>query len=820
MPVMVSCQVLEEIVVTARKREESLQSIPISVTAFTQEEFEQRGITNLQDIGDYTPGLDFAQAFGRKDFRPSIRGQSNILGRPNVGLYIDGVIVEEGAASIPLSALERIEVIKGPQSALYGRSTLAGAINYVLKKPGDEFEGEVFTEYGEDNQLRANIHLSGPISEQLGAAVTLSHYQRNGTYSNRFAGNGLGAQAVNDDVGGEETNSITAVLKFNPHYRLNITGHVSYEDSNDDQFAIALQNSSANNCFRVGVDTDSTGNTLTQPTAPVATATAGARLVNSAAYNGSGYYCGEIEVDDVLAANGGDTNLETNFYNNPGIETQSLRLDLRTDFDINDSLTLTSISGYNKVDTESRADQTFGGGDTTFPVLGVGSPFFVQGFGAPATIEKRVGFVIDERDDFQDFSQELRLSYDNNGRLHTMLGLYYYSSEKNNAEIKSSDTSSLNSIDGISSFVPFAFPPRPAVISTSAAYEGAPLVDQGTLDIENWSIFGSIDFDISEKLNLGFEARYNKDSFNFARPANTGNVKGSFSAFLPKLIVSFQATDQLLLYGNIGKGNKPGGVNTQQGLVGSDQTFGEETAWSFEAGIKSLWLDNTLRVNLTAYHINWRDLQLTNIRTAVVNGQTRGFTILENVGKANVTGVELELTYDVTDYWNVFLAYSLADSEIEEFVYSVDSGATASSTFRESALIYGYSPNGDVVISGTQLPHSSKHQLNLSNTFQGNINDDWSWFLRADYLYNSKRYAQVYNLAHTGNRNIINLRSGLRSGKLDIELWVNNVMDDDTPTALTRYIQENSLTFNPFNRAIAVTLPEGRQVGVTTRYRF
>ncbi|MCY4343617.1 MAG: Plug domain-containing protein [Gammaproteobacteria bacterium] len=115
---------IEEVVVTARKVEESIRDVPVTVNALTANAIEERGIASLQDIADATPGFDFAQGFGRNDFRPVIRGQSNILGRPNAGLFVDGIIIEEGNASVPLAALERIEVVKGPQSALYGRSTL------------------------------------------------------------------------------------------------------------------------------------------------------------------------------------------------------------------------------------------------------------------------------------------------------------------------------------------------------------------------------------------------------------------------------------------------------------------------------------------------------------------------------------------------------------------------------------------------------------------------------------------------------------------------------------------------------------------------
>ena len=808
---------IEEILVTARKREENLQDIPLSVSAFTEAALEERGITSLQDIADATPGFDFAQAFGRQDFRPSIRGQSNILGRANAGLFLDGIIIEQGNASVPLAALERVEVVKGPQSALYGRSTLAGAVNYVLKKPGDEFQGEVQAEYGERDHVRVDLHASGPVSDAMGIAVTASRYERDGEYDNSYPGNALGAPASSDEVGGEESTSVAAVLSLTPTEQVSLTGHMIYEDTDDEHYAIAMQPASFNNCYQVV-----RGGTLTQPAPPAGTPEAGALFVTSAGYNGSGYYCGRVDVDDVLEASGGgnDTSLETSFFDDMGVERESLRLGVKLDYEIADGFTFTSVTGHNDVDTEARTDRTFGGGDTRFPVVGIGSPFFVQPFGAPPSVVSRVGFITDVRSKFDDFSQEIRLSYDAGLRMRHTIGFYYYESDFEETQITSFDTTTSVSATGVPVFSPFNPTFAPATISTSAFYEGAPPRDNGREEIESWSIFGSLEFDFTDKLGIGAEFRYNEDDFDITPAGADTGVKGSFSAFLPKVTAKYQATDNLLVYANIAKGNKPGTLNSDEGIPASELEVDEETAWNFELGMKSAWLDNRVVANAAVYHIDWKDMQLTSTRSAVVNGQPRTFSILENVGKATITGIELDLALSLTEFWDARLGYAWTDSEIDEFIQSVDAGAAAPSSFREAALINGYSASGDVVISGAQLPQSSKHQLNLSNTFHGNMNGNWSWFLRGDFNYNSKRYAQVYNLAHTGNREIVNLRGGVSNDNFDIEVWVDNVFEDDAPTQLIRYVQARNLTFNPFNRAIGVTLPEERRVGVTARYRF
>ena len=806
---------VEEIVVTARKVEENLRDVPATINALTEESIQERGITSLQDIADATPGFDFAQAFGRNDFRPVIRGQANIIGRANAGLFVDGIIIEEGNASIPLAALQRVEVVKGPQSALYGRSTLAGAINYVLKTPGEDFDAEASVEFGERDYSRIEVYAGGPLSDNSGIAVTVSRYQRGGEYDNKSPGNPFGTRAYQDEVGDEETTSFTGVMTFEPSDQLSVRLHGIFEQTDDAHYAIGLQPASLNNCYQV-----TRGGPLSQPAPPPGTPEASARLVTSAGYNGSGYYCGQVDVETVLEHNGGgdSTSLETGFFPLSGTDRESLRLGLRFDWDLNNSMTLTSITGYNNVETERGQDQTFGGGDTRRPVVGVGFPFAVQGFGpTPPRIHSRVGFLTRNSDEFEDFSQELRLSGEQGSNLRWLAGVYYYDSEESGDIITSFDTTTSTYVDGTRVFAPFNPTFAPATISTSATYEGAPFRDNGSESVTSISVFGSLELDVSERVTLGAELRYNEDEFDATPAGGSESVNGTFDAFLPKVTLSYKISEDMLAYGNVAVGNKPGTLNLDQGVPASDVQVDEETAVSYEVGLKSLWMDGRAESNVAIYHIVWEDLQLTSTRAATVNGQPRTFSILENVGEASITGVEFDLSIQLTEYWDARIAYAWTDSEIEEFVQSVDAGAQAGSAFREAALIAGYSASGDVIISGTQLPQTSEHQASLSTSFHGELTSGWDWFFRADWNYNSERYAQVYNLADTGTREILNLRAGVKNERMSIDLWVDNALDDDTSPALIRYVQAVDLTFNPFSRAIGATLPEQRRAGVTAR---
>ena len=140
----------EEIVVTARKREETLQDVPLSVAALSSEQLQSRGLNNDADIASFTVGFRTLAQTGRDIDRPTIRGMGAPVtrGEPNASYFIDGTFVSGSIATATTSAVERVEVLRGPQSAQFGRATFAGAVNYVTRKPTETFEGQVNTRAG------------------------------------------------------------------------------------------------------------------------------------------------------------------------------------------------------------------------------------------------------------------------------------------------------------------------------------------------------------------------------------------------------------------------------------------------------------------------------------------------------------------------------------------------------------------------------------------------------------------------------------------------------------------------------------------------
>ena len=192
---------IEEILVTARKREESLQEIPLSITAFDANALERNRIQNIDDLAKYTPGLVFDGGFVPQDTRPQIRGLPATRGRPPVGILIDGIDVSSESmltagggmlANLRLLDTERIEVVKGPQSALYGRVAFGGAINYVSRKPGDDVEGNFSIDAGNYGLFELRGAVSGPVSDKVSLGVNIAYAEHNGYYDNSLDGQDLG----------------------------------------------------------------------------------------------------------------------------------------------------------------------------------------------------------------------------------------------------------------------------------------------------------------------------------------------------------------------------------------------------------------------------------------------------------------------------------------------------------------------------------------------------------------------------------------------------------------------------------------------------
>ncbi|MBE9539054.1 MAG: TonB-dependent receptor [Proteobacteria bacterium] len=235
---------LEEVIVTARKRAESLQDIPMAITAFTAADIQEAGIRNIQDVASLTAGFNMSPLFGGDAAVPVIRGLSTTIGEPNVGFFIDGVYTGSRLTMNRLlgNFVERIEVAKGPQSALYGRNAFGGAVNYVTRRAGEEFEGEVEATFGSDGKQEFRASIGGPIGDSgLGYRIGLLSDEFDGYFKNELTGG---------DLDSRDTKGVLGTLSWSGD-SLNIDFNLMYnEEDNGDQANRQVQDNDLFGSFR------------------------------------------------------------------------------------------------------------------------------------------------------------------------------------------------------------------------------------------------------------------------------------------------------------------------------------------------------------------------------------------------------------------------------------------------------------------------------------------------------------------------------------------------------------------------------------------
>lgn len=746
-PATDDASLLDQIVVTARRVEEDLQSVPLPVTALDREAMDAAGIDDISDLAAFTPSFSFRQAFGRTGDRPVIRGMSNIQGEPNASFFIDGVFVEGSISAYPMQNLERVEVVRGPQAAQFGRRTFSGAVNYVTRAPGDEYRSGFRLHAAEGDEYGASGYFSGPLSRGVAAfEVSAGYSEYGGQYTNTYSGR--------KDVGGEQSQWFGAQLFLTPNEDFDLRFRVNYSEADDEHWVISRLGSDRLNCFLPG-----------QP---------------GSQPNTRGYYCGRIP-NPLIGLN--TPEFEAAGFA-PGLQREQLRTSLTANWNISDTLTLTSITAYNDDEESFTSDQDFS---------------ISRGFGG--------AFETIDISTSEDVSQELRLYWNDGGAIDWMVGGYYYKQEPGRGQIGS-----------LTGFFPQFGTPAPSLNPTDP-----------DAFVKNLALFGMLNWRFGDDWTLTLEGRFAEDEIRSAG-VSTFAVQGSgevfqrsyvneesFDNFTPRITLAKQLSADTLVYGLAAKGTKPGGFNLDvESAQLTDEsradlisrgflTFEEEEAWTYEVGFKSEFYDRRMRLNGALFLIDWDKQQLTETAVATgVDGIPFVTSYTANLGESRVTGVELEYEWRVSESFDLRATASYLDTEIRNF------------TSPDHAAIFG-----DPQAAGNELPLVPKTQGSLSGTYYFDL-ANWGGYFRTDVLHEGSRYAQVHNLAETGASTVVNMRLGFEHGGWDVSAYVNNLTDDRTAVGILRYLDPDR--FMPaaqnFARDFAITLPRQRQVGVEVRYDF
>lgn len=738
---------IEELVVTARKREEPLYKTPVSVSAFTADDIRNFNASSLQDLARFTPGFSLDAGTGRQisSYRPVMRGQTTlrngIANTSAVTTFIDGVYIGGSVQPTELYNLQRVEILRGPQAAQYGRGTYAGAINYITRAPGTESEGEVSVSVAEHDSHAFTAWRSGPLSPTLGYFLGGGYRDYEGEYRNRLD---------NQYVGDERQADLTGKLHWEPTDNLQLSWRLGWQRTDDGHFAASLQSSELNNCcFR-----------------------------SAEAPRARGYYVGiapdapPVELaTDLLGIAGGS-----------GVESERWLSSLTVTLDLASGITFTSITGLVDDSLERGFDLSYANYDPLFP--------FNPG-----------AFTLYEEIEQRDFSQEFRFQSDDSGVWHWSAGLYGY---RGTLE----DRKSSRVYRDFSS-------------ETIVAPSLAPLSEE---KIENLAVFGSLERDLGSAWTVGVELRWATDRVELKNRVNdgSGTVNGIYhkrwNNLSPRFTALYRASDNVSLYANIARGTKPGDFNPET----SDERYREvreESVWTYELGLKGA-INRKTSYALSVYQSEIDDQQLT---TLVELDDGRSASLLTNAGRSRVQGLEAELSVAATEHMNLRFSYSWTDAEFRDYISNEHADLLGSdgSLASNNAL-------GDV--SGNWLPRVPEHMISAALDYTKPLSNGAEAYSSADWSFDSSRYAQEHNFIESGHRSLVNLRAGYRTGNWDLSLWVRNLLDDDTPADITRYLDRRTETLTRYPqegprastspRGFVITLPKGKQIGATLKYEF
>lgn len=808
------------ITVTARKREESLLETPIAISALTSQDIEKRGITSVNDVVLNTPGINVSNNnSGRNDrsFQQiSLRGMTPSTTTSTLtASFIDGVPVASATALNAITDPARIELLKGPQNAYFGRNAFAGAINVVTKKAGNDFGGSVTAMAGTRNNFDASIALEGPIiADVLSFRITGRQFSKDGSYRN-------GANP-DETLGDQRTRTGTLALEFTPSSSLKIRALGLYSEDDDGpsaQGTLSGYELRANNGnINIPARSGNSNGTLILPSSANCTLNGTNPFVCGALPAlPSGFGPMQNTQEDALLA-GILGNYSSRFITpgkgtkGYGLVRQYYHLHLNVDYDIGDTgLTLSSLTGYNNESYSELADLDNYDSRLLRNPLATATNGLRTYWSFPFLVERKN----------QDFSQEVRVSYDKGGALKAMLGGSYLETKTQS--------------DLVSVFAEEQFgAPRAA-----SSY-------QPPARAETWGVFGSVSYDVTDALTISAEGRWQRDKIyayvggrsltigaaaatTYGLPAGTFAplstfFNKSFDNFMPRVIVNYDVTPDVMVYASWSKAANVtlNSFNTNflsgsAGEFAAAQSIGlgvivkPEKLTNYEVGLKGKFLDGRLYVTAAAYLADWSEQHnnrsVVFLDTTIPNALPSIVSGVANTGTTQVRGFELDINAEPVDGLTINASGAINDSSIRVFA---DPAIT-----RLTGVV------GDG-FKGNQLPLTSKYSANLGIQYTGKLGEESTWFVRGDLSYKSRQFVDPANLTWIKGRTQVNARIGFTKGSFSGEVFAINLFNDKN------YISVNQLnllepTFALAGAAIGylnVGLPELRTVGVRGSYKF
>ncbi len=804
----------EEIIVTALRTDQRAVDVPASVTVLTAETIAQARLQTADDFAQLTPGVTIVTGTAEAgDTQINIRGLNGARdAEPSVALVVDGILKTNTAQlNQRQGTLRQIEILKGPQGALYGRNAAAGAIVIQTLRPTEEFSGAIRASYAEQNTIDGDAYISGPIGNGLGFVLSGYYRSTDGYWTNTF----LDSKSVDDqelwsldgrlvweigdntelDIKSRYADLSGASINFNASFHLPNFAAVNpdfYEDVNEHPFGYYgnIRPTNEQTTFEVSAKLEHQFET--------------AKMTAWALY---------ANIDQSLTADG--TSADFARYIAPALGAPANPTNLA----VSDACfaSTAALTGF------SQNSPTFIGNT---PIPFIFDPVNGSTFGAYSATTCD-GTQLQTRAQ-EDFSAEVRFT-GTFGAVDWSAGVYYLNLTREvgislGADLGNGVSKELYNAPGSGNPTSQLFHDR---FKTSV-----------------YAAFGSANWSPTEAFDIGLALRYDIEDRSVTNlvplvddpitggPINPGQAFGAirgqsqvFEQLQPKITLRYALSDDINVYGNWGVGFKSGGFNNQGSaaivdqnfvqFIGADVTINDqyekETSSAFEAGVKGNLFDGRVTFDVAGFYTKVEDMQFFEFFV----GSFGLLRVVSNIDKVDLWGGEINLTAQILDGWTVFGSANITDSEIKK------------NSSRPSTV-------------GNKSPYTADYTWNLGTQLSLPVSDSMTVFGRADWrrtgptwfhtvqnqeaptlfsglLPNSALQLPAfvgdarYDVAQRDAFDVVNLRAGLEFGNLSVAVFADNVFDEQYINEAIPAIEFGGSFISPGAR---------RMIGVEAGFKF
>lgn len=813
---------LEEIVVTARRREESLQDVPVAISVLNNDFISESNILDHYDLYAETPGIEYTQSRDRLGSRPSIRGVSttaqNIL-QQKMGAFIDGAPLLGNTGSLQFTDLERIEVLRGPQGSAFGRATFSGAFNYVTRDPGNEHTSTIKMATSDLSRNVLGVSLDGPITETLGYTLDL--------FMDEFEGPDHWVATDGSQTGSTNTDYFAGKLKWAPSDRFDMEVRVSWMNPHDaPSNEVHLTKESRDACTNI---------TLPNGEPYIDGKFNCALRTDNVPRNTNltlGYTPGTLEYNIALA----------NSVLDPRSAVTRERFQAEFNFPQENGSLFQVITSYNEESGDRWHDQDQGN--------------------APVTVDtkkKKVGKTTQNNGGarYQDETYlDVRWVSPGDQSFRWLVGASYFDfirrddSYRQFAAIVHPEFDLANLINGGD-----AFRPNRRQFAENTAI----------------GLYGNATYDFSDRTTVSFEGRLQEDERLTIEPISGRTVLQMTESFQPRFAINHALNDSWSVYGQFSRGTNPAHSNPvfaddviiaslAAAKAGGTITYNEETFRSaveeeltnFEVGIKGTGLDGRLQLAAAIYTMDWKDqlmgadfdwegsavdsvtgtckdqsgMAITDCwndgsfdPNGVIYGDTdaQSGMVFINRGDGDLKGIELEANWAATDNLSIRGTLTVMDN-----IY-------ARNCDQEPVDDMGYTPTATIVddgvlfdcfdVSGNKIEQQADQHYSLSATYRAPLGGTgWEWMARLGARHEGDQFIELANVTELPAVTTYSGSVGFYNDNWQVILFGNNLSNEDAPREVRGLRNDRELKKPTRNYNFLQRIP--RELGVRVDFSF